>query len=221
MSNFKEAVEFLAKEQGWNHLYNFDGVKTREAIDSPGFNTRKWPRLKKVFQKVKINDKSVIDVGCSDGYFSVKMAENGANVIGIDPDKKRIKKANFAKEFFGLNNLEFSSTNLYDLDSNKEYDMSVALGLIHRIPDIYMALEKLCSISNSVLLEYKALKEKRPICLWGGSQIKLNKLNQLYFIPTNSFIEGIMSDFGFKLIHSDLDRKSKLKYKRDIQLFQK
>jgi len=221
MSSYKKEIESLAKEQEWNHLYDFNGIETRGVIDSPGFNTRKWKRLKKVFQKVDLNGKNVIDIGCSDGYFSVKMAENGANVIGIDPDKKRIKKANFAKNFFNLNDLEFSSTNLYDLNPSTKYDMSVALGLIHRIPDIYMALEKLCSISGSVLLEYKALKEKRPICLWGGGQIKLNKLNQLYFIPTNSFIEGIMSDFGFKLIYSDLDRKSKLKYRRDIQLFQR
>jgi predicted RNA methylase len=206
----------------WNHLYEFDGIKTRKDIDSPGCNIRKWKRLEDVFNKCSIKNKSVIDVGCSDGYFSIKMKEFGAEkVLGIDPDEKRIKNANFAKDFFDLDRVEFLPVDIYDLFYDQvKYDVSVALGFLHRIPDIYKALETLCRISDTVVLEYKTLRDERPVCLWGGGQVKHNKLNQLYFIPSISFVKGVMSDFGFQSIYIDLD-KSKLNYKRTIQVFSK
>ena len=214
----KDKIEKLSP---WNHFYDFGGIKTRKDINSPGCNIKKWKRLEDVFNKYSIKNKSIIDIGCSDGYFSIKMKELGAKkVLGIDPDIKRIENANFAKDFFNCKNVDFLPIDIYNLNNNRKYDISIALGFLHRIPDIYKALETLTKISNSVILEYKTLNDKKQICLWGGGQVKHNKLNQLYFIPSISFVEGVMYDFGFKSIYLELD-KSKLNYKRTIQVFSK
>ena len=217
----KNKVLELGGSQGWNHYYDFGTVTTMKKIDSPGFNLVKWERVKKVFEKYPIKDKIILDVGCSDGYFSIMASEMAAIVDGIEPDLQRIEKANFAKIFFDKKNVDFSLTDIYDFKTDEKYHMSFALGFLHRVPDIYKVLETLTTVSEMVLLEYKTLDDKRPICLWGGGEKKLNKLNQLYFIPTVSFVEGIMGDFDFKSVYLDNDSKSHLNYKRTIQLFKK
>ncbi len=40
-----------------------------------------------------LKDKQIIDVGCGDGELAQRMAEAGAQVIGIDPNPKRIVRA--------------------------------------------------------------------------------------------------------------------------------
>lgn len=219
--HFQRKVDELGKNQGWNHYYNFDGVETMKKIDSPGFNLNKWERMKKAFLRHSINGVDVLDVGSSDGFFSIEAGKMGAAVDGIDPDPERVRKANFAKSCSPVQAVDFYCTSIYDFEPEITYDMTFALGLIHRIPDIYTALEVITGCSKSVLLEYKTLDDKRPICLWGGGEKKLNKFNQLYFIPTVSFVEGIMKDFGFGSVYLDKDEESHLNYKRTIQLFEK
>ena len=219
--DIKSKVEELAKAQKWNNLYDFNGVMTRSPIKSPGCNTQKWGRLEPVFEKIGLDGKNVLDVGCSEGYYAIKMSEMGASVTGIEPDTDRLDKANFAKEFFGADGVRFEPTSIYDLGEDGQYDIAIALGFIHRIPDIYKALEKLCALADVVILEHKTLNDKRAICKWGGGEVKLNKWNKLYFIPTISFVEGIMADFGFEMVYVDKDKKSHLNYKRTIEMFRR
>lgn len=53
-------------------------------IDAEWRSDRKWARLVDRIQP--LNDRNVLDVGCGNGYYALKMREAGAStVIGIDP----------------------------------------------------------------------------------------------------------------------------------------
>ena len=212
----------LGKKQKWNHYYNFDGFVTMEIGESSGFCLKKWQRIERIIKNIDIKDKSVIDIGSSDGFFCLKMAEMGAkSVLGVEPDKNRIEKSNYAKEYFKFNNIEFENLSIYDEKIlQKRYEISMALGLLHRSPDIYRTLAIISKISDITILEFKTIDDERPICIWGGGQVKLNKWNKLYCIPSINFVKEVLKDLGFVDFYIEKD-DSKLKFRRTVMIAKK
>jgi len=165
-------VEEYSEDQEWNHYYEFPyGIITRQLeINSSGYNTHKWCRLDPILDSLDIKHQNILDVGCSDGYFSIQCAKKGAaRVLGIDADELRIKRANFAKQVYGLENVEFRNVDLYhEKIKSERFDIVMGLGLLHRIPEIYTFLSLITSISEVTILEFKTLRSYRAICKWGG-----------------------------------------------------
>ena len=215
----QEKVIEYSKIEEWNHNYNLPfGITTNDKIkSSPGHNVNKWKRLETIFETINILNKSIIDVGCSDGYYSNKCAELGAkNVLGVDPDNLRINRAKFASEILKINNVEFKNLDIYRGDLNiKNFDIVLALGILHRIPDIYGFLKRVTELGNILILEFKTFNSPDSVSKWGGGETKDNKFNKLYFIPSIKLITDLLKHLNFDLIKVDND-SGKLKYKRTI-----
>ena len=214
-------VKELSKKEDWNHSYELPyGIRTRTIdVDSPGYNPNKWKRLEPILDSIEIENKSVLDIGCSDGYFSIECArKTSESVLGIDLDPLRIERANFINEVFELENINFDVVDLYDIPENG-FDVVLGLGLIHRVPDIHLCLKKIAAIGQYVLLEFKTLEGDRPILEEAAGKTKSNKYNKLYSIPTQSYVINKMEEFGMKNYLMFDDRDSSLNYKRSIILF--
>ena len=218
----QKRVDDLADDGQWNCYFEFpNGVKTRtKHIDSPGYNINKWKRLKPIIQKLDVSDKTIIDVGCGDGYYSIQCAKEGAKyVLGSDIDEKRISRGKLAKDVYQLTNVDFDTVDLYE-DEIKQFDIVMGLGLLHRIPNIDDCLKKMCEIGKYVLLEFKTFDDPRPIIKTQSGKSKSNKFNKLYGTPTISYISQKMGEFNFSCLEVWKD-KSNLNFKRTIMLFRK
>jgi len=85
---------------------------------------------------------SVLDMACNHGYFSVEAAFHGARkVVGVDLRPENIAKANFLKNYFRTENVEFRVQNVYDLDASEEFDVVYNLGLFYHITDPYLLMK--------------------------------------------------------------------------------
>ena len=93
----------------------------------------------------------------------------------------------------------------------------IALGLIHRIPDIYGFCSAISKISDNVLFEFTTLDTGEAFCEYVGNK----KSTKFYFAPSINFIIKIMQDFDFKKSEVLKDEKSNVNYKRTIILFSK
>ena len=215
----QEKVTEYTKTEDWNHYYEFPyEIKTLEVLpDSPGNNVNKWKRLEKVFDKIDITNKSIIDIGCSDGYYSNKCAKLGAkNVLGVDLDDLRIKRARFSSEVLKINNVEFKNLDIYGNDLDAEnFNIVLALGILHRVPDMYGFLKRISELGNTLVLEFKTLNSSDSVCKWGGAETKGNKFNNLYFLPSIQLVSDILEHLNFNVVEVNKDN-SKLKYKRTI-----
>jgi len=210
-------LEF-SKEEDWNHQYIFqNGIKTRKTdINSPAYNLNKWARLDPIIERLEPVGKTVLDIGCSDGYYSIQCAnKNMKHVVGIDPDPLRIKRANFAKDMLKVSNVEFKVEDLYKLKEDIQYDIILGLGLLHRIPNILECLEKMSKLSNLLILEFKTYNSINDICMSGGQEMKSNKYNKLHSIPTQTYVRKRMEELGYKnnVFFND---SSHLRFKRTI-----
>lgn len=220
--NFKKLIKEYTDEQEWNHQFTFsDGTKTRKIdIDSPGYNLNKWPRIKNIIRQLSFNKGDFIDVGCSDGYYSLQLAKLNEryNVTGIDLDEIRIKKAKLVKEIFEVKNVNFFFEDLYNLiDQKKKFETVLGLGLLHRVPDINACIKDLCEISERyVIFEFKSYNSEIDEALSHNLKTKSNKLNKLYKTPSIIYVKNRMKENSFKTLLFDEDTTSSLNYPRTI-----
>ena len=218
----KKRIGDLSEQEEWNHLYVFPGgIRTRdEDIESPGYNTHKWQRLKPVIEFLNPEGKTMLDVGCSDGYFSIMSANLGMKyVLGTDLDPLRVERSNFAKEVYNIKNVDFKLLDVYGLHPTPRFDIVLGLGLIHRVPDIDLCIKKLADIGENVIIEFKTLNSEEDICEYAGGKTKSNKYNGLHHIPTQKYVINKMKNHGFPNYYLIDDEYSTLKYKRTIALF--
>ena len=220
----KEKVQELSLKEEWNHFYIFPGdVKTREShISSPGYNINKWKRLKPIIEMLQPIGKTMVDIGCSDGFFAIQSANLGMHyVLGTDIDPLRINRSNLAKKAYGLDNVEFRVQDLYDSPEDENYDIVLGLGLIHRVPDLTACLDKLAQIGDTLVLEFKTLNSEEEDVVYHGGKTKSNVYNALHYTPTQNFMIRNMSDRGFTNHKIFDDEMSNLNYKRTIMVFSK
>jgi SAM-dependent methyltransferase len=59
------------------------------------------------FDKDRVSGKRILDFGCGPGFYSVILAQRGANVIGVDKSQFLIQKANEHKARLGLASVDF------------------------------------------------------------------------------------------------------------------
>ena len=163
MSKIKEEVKRLNDIQPWNHNFTLPGnIETNPGKQiSHGKNLVKMKRLKPIFDKIGVNGKNVLDMGCNEGFFSHYLASNGSKVHAIDIDENRILKAKFVKETIDENlDINFENLDIYssEFKSLKNFDLCLCLGFIHRVPDPFTAIKNLVDKSDLIIFEWKALK---------------------------------------------------------------
>lgn len=64
----------------WFQNINLNGINTNPSESN---SARRWENIESHIPK-DLEGKSVLDLGCNAGYFSIKMRERGAKVLGVD-----------------------------------------------------------------------------------------------------------------------------------------
>ena len=87
------------------------------------------------YLKDYVKNKTVLDIGCGEGYGSYYLAHYAKEVIGIDIDKKVIQKA---QNLYSRNGLYFYQVNVYELidklpQLKSNVDIAVAMELIEHL----------------------------------------------------------------------------------------
>jgi len=163
-TNIKEKISILGDEQPWNHNISLPGeIETAPGEQiSHGKNLVKWDRIEPILNLISLKGKTVLDLGCNEGFFSIKLAEKGAKVLGADIDQLRIKKAKWIQSILKFENPTFKVLDIYSKEFesiDKKFDFCLCMGFIHRIPDPYTAIKAISAKTDTILFEWKALKE--------------------------------------------------------------
>ena len=219
--NVEMDIKKLAYKSGWNHQYMINGFKTiPNQKKSIGNNIIKWNRI---IEKCNFNNKKVLDLACSDGYFSVEACKNGASYVeGIDLDEERIERANYVKNYYNYKNIDFHIKDVYQMDLREQkYDIILCLGLLHRIPDIDALIDKMCSSDSLIIIETKIWDSKKPELLKKPNEMKSNKLNILYNVPSYLYLEQHLKKHGYNNIQFDIRPEDTNNYKRGLLICSK
>ena len=129
-------------------------------------------KLKQILGDVK--GKKVLDVGCGTGSLTFYIAQEGANVIGIDLSRNLIEHCREQSKNLGFS-IEFRVMNAQIPDFEDEtFDIIVGSRIIHHLPDIglFFNICKRLLKKNGFIAFIEPLK-KNPIV----------DLNRKYFAP--------------------------------------
>ena len=116
---------------------------------------------KKIFSKLNLNGKKILDVGCASGdFFKVlKKKYNKIDYHGIDLDKKCILSA---KKKFG-SSARFDTLDIFDKKlNNKSYDIIMVWNLFYMIPNWKNFLIRCADLSKKHVIFDNKLKFSGP-----------------------------------------------------------
>ena len=140
----------------WFQNIDINGTPTKlrsyvgEPLDAPRNDWELWvPHLP------DLDGKTVLDIGCNAGYYSIECKRRGArHVVGIDVNQGRpedfIEQARFAASELGLA-IEFRHQDLFDV-IDAPYDVVLFLGVLYHLDDPIAGLEKAASLTRETLL---------------------------------------------------------------------
>ncbi|MGB0454844.1 MAG: tRNA 5-methoxyuridine(34)/uridine 5-oxyacetic acid(34) synthase CmoB [Bacteriovoracaceae bacterium] len=177
-----------------------------EHVDSEWRSDWKWQRVE---QHVQLENKTVLDIGCNNGYFMFKMAaHNPKMVLGIDPVLRNLSQFQLVQNFLKLKNLHFELFGIEHLNYFKNtFDTIFSMGILyhHRSPlDQLMSIRESLKPGGELVLETLIIPgdELHALC----PPERYAKMRNVYFLPTNKCLISWLEKCKFEniqLIHSE------------------
>lgn len=127
----------------WFHNLNLGGVQTAPDHFLGDYPAVKWREFAHALP-ADLRGKTVLDVGCNAGYYSLEMKRRGAErVVGVDNDEGYLAQARFAAEVCGAN-IEFRKLSVYDVAAlGGRFDIVLFLGVLYHLRHPLLALDLL------------------------------------------------------------------------------
>jgi tRNA (mo5U34)-methyltransferase len=125
----------------WFHNIEIDGVQTAPSHFLGDYPRVKWDRFQNAIP-LDLRGKTVLDIGCNGGFYSVEMKRRGADrVLGIDFDDRYLAQARFAAASLGFD-IEFRKLSVYDVHKlNERFDVVLFLGVLYHLRHPLLALD--------------------------------------------------------------------------------
>jgi len=125
----------------WFHNLDLNGVRTAPNHFLYDYPNNKWQRFKHAVPQ-DLTGRSVLDIGCNGGFYSLEMKRRGAErVLGIDFDDRYLAQARFAAEVTGLD-IELRKLSVYDVATlGEQFDVVLFMGVLYHLRHPLLALD--------------------------------------------------------------------------------
>jgi tRNA (mo5U34)-methyltransferase len=203
----------------WFHNLDLRGVKTAPDHFLGDYPNVKWQRFAHAVPE-DLTGKSVLDIGCNAGFYSIEMKKRGAaRVVGLDSDEMYLNQARFAAEVSGYGDIEFRNMSVYDVGQlGEKFDLVIFMGVLYHLRHPLLALDTLYETVVGDMLLFQSMqrgtKEVAPVeenyQFWDESIFDEEGYPVMYFverryandptnwwIPNRACVEGMLRSAGF------------------------
>ena len=105
-----------------------------------------FPRFKWLIPKLgELNPKTLVDLGCADGYLALTMAKKGVKCVGVNLYNASVSLANDRALHLSIP-AEFVCENIFD--HKKKYDAAVMFEVLEHLPDPQKGVDHTMSLLN-------------------------------------------------------------------------
>lgn len=217
-----EVLEQRVRELGpWFHNLDLMGVKTAPEHflgDYPNFKFRNFAHV----IPQDLTGKTVLDIGCNAGFYSMEMKRRGASrVVGVDSEDLYLNQARFAAEVNGLD-IEYRKLSVYDVAQLGEtFDLVIFMGVLYHLRHPLLALDLLREHVVGDLLLFQSMQRGSEDSLdvganhefWETELFDVPAYPKLHFVehryahdPTNWWVpnaacaEAMLRSAGFQIV---------------------
>jgi tRNA (mo5U34)-methyltransferase len=215
-------LEQRVRELGpWFHNINLGGVWTAPDHFLGDYPASKFARFADGLPR-DLTGKSVLDIGCNAGFYSIEMKRRGAaRVLGIDSDDRYLAQAEFASDVLGFGDIEFRKLDVYDVAAiGERFDLVIFMGVLYHLRHPLLALDLIHEhVARDMLLFQSMLRGssqvdaiERDYDFWTTSQFDSPGYPKMHFIehkyaedPTNwwapnrACVEAMLRSAGFAI----------------------
>ncbi len=146
----------------WFHNIDLQGVQT-----APEHFLGDYPRVHwRTFENAlpwDLRGRTVLDIGCNAGFFSIEMKRRGAaRVVGIDSDERYLAQARLAAEVSEAE-IEFRQMTIYEVAALRErFDLVLFMGVLYHLRHPLLALDLLHEHVVGDLLLFQSMLRGSP-----------------------------------------------------------
>jgi tRNA (mo5U34)-methyltransferase len=206
----------------WFHNLNLRGIQTAPDHFLGNYPEIKWQGFATAIP-TDLHGKSVLDIGCNAGFYSIEMKRRGADrVVAVDSDDTYLSQARFAAEVCEAD-IEFRHLSVYDVARlNEKFDIVLFLGVLYHLRHPLLALDLIHEHVARDLLIFQSMQrgsdEVEPVIenyhFWEKEIFEQTGFPRMHFIekkyagdPTNWWIpnractEAMLRSSGFDILH--------------------
>ncbi len=145
-------VEQRVRELGpWFHNLNLAGVQTAPDHPLGNFLEEMWWHVNQHLP-ADMTGLTVLDIGCNAGFYSQRLRQRGAKVLGVDHDERYLAQARFAAEVAGLD-IDFRRMDVYELDRLAgPFDYVLFMGVFYHLRYPVYGLDKVVRLVGKCLV---------------------------------------------------------------------
>ena len=178
----------IAELGPWFHNMPLRGIRTAPEHFLGDYPMVKWRHYASLLPP-DLRGRTVLDIGCNGGFFSLEMKRRGADrVLGIDTDEAYLSQARFAAGVEGLD-IEFRLLSVYDVAALRErFDLVFFLGVFYHLRHPLLALDLVAEHVAGDLMVFQTMQR-------GGTAV-------LPVAPDYPFSEtSVFDDPGYPRMH--------------------
>ena len=178
-----------------------------------------------------IQEKSIVDLGCMEGGYSVEFARRGLAVTGIEVRRSNLIACEFLKSKLGLPRLRFVQDDVWNVAEHGEFDIAFCCGLLYHLDRPREFIRRISSLTRGVVIINTHFATREPTSKHNLSELteheglpgrwysehqiddpeELDKFrltswsNKASFWPLREAIPYILNDAGFDLVLEQYD----------------
>jgi tRNA (mo5U34)-methyltransferase len=217
IEQIRQRVEALGP---WFHNIDLKGVRTAPSHFLGDYPAIKWRRFADAIPK-NLRGRSVLDIGCNGGFYSIEMKRRGAGrVLGIDSDADYVAQARFAAEVNELD-IEFRQLSVYEVASiGEKFGIVLFMGVLYPLRYPLLALDLIHEHAADDLMVFQSMQRgsrdiervETDYDFWETAQFERPDYPKLHFIehryandPTNwwvpnrACVEAMLRSAGFAI----------------------
>ncbi|MBV9008803.1 MAG: TIGR04290 family methyltransferase [Verrucomicrobia bacterium] len=217
-SDLQRRVDELAP---WFQNIELHGVPTAPSHFLGDYPALKWREFAHAIPD-DLTGKSVLDIGCNAGFYSIEMKRRGAaRVLGVDYEEHYLRQARFVAETLEAE-IEFRQLSVYDVAQLREtFDVVLFMGVLYHLRHPLLALDLIREHVARDLFVFQSMQrgsdQAMPVAndytFWQTEMFDRPEFPRMYFIekkyagdPTNWWIpnracvEAMLRSSGFRII---------------------
>jgi tRNA (mo5U34)-methyltransferase len=202
----------------WFHNLDLNGIATAPGHFLGDYPAVKWRRFERAIP-ADLTGKSVLDIGCNAGFYSIEMKRRGAaRVLGVDSDEEYLRQARFAADVKGVR-IDFEKLSVYELAAlGEKFDLVLFMGVLYHLRHPLLALDLIHEHVAGDLMVFQSMQrgsaasaEVAPdYAFWDEEPFDWPEFPKLHFIenryagdPTNwwvpnrACVEAMLRSAGF------------------------
>jgi tRNA (mo5U34)-methyltransferase len=155
----RETIARRVRELGpWFHNLDLAGTPTAPEHFLGDYPRVKWRRFAHALPE-DLSGKSVLDIGCNAGFYSIEMKRRGAaRVVAIDTEDEYLAQARFAAEVSGAD-IEFAKLSVYRVgELGEKFDLVLFMGVLYHLRHPLLALDLIREHVAKDLLVFQSMQ---------------------------------------------------------------